>query len=217
MNKTGPWITIVVAMMAVVCAILYCLPATPAAPAAPAAAQASPGAIGIFEGRTDIGEVVHPGVAEYDAASKTYTLTAAGENMWSTKDAFYFLRTQVSGDVELSADVAFPHQGGRPHRKAALVLKQNLDADGVYADAALHGSGLPALQYRRAKGATTEDIELNIDMPQRARIVKRGDEITMFLSMHGEPLHQAGASIKLHFDGPFYAGIGLCSHNKDAT
>ena len=170
MNKTGPWITIVVAMMAVVCAILYCLPATPAAPAAPAAAQASPGAIGIFEGRTDIGEVVHPGVAEYDAASKTYTLTAAGENMWSTKDAFYFLRTQVSGDVELSADVAFPHQGGRPHRKAALVLKQNLDADGVYADAALHGSGLPALQYRRAKGATrftTSSFDRTTTAPSR--------------------------------------------------
>ncbi len=39
----------------------------------------------------------------------------------------------------------------------------------------------------------------------------------MFLSMHGEPLHQAGASIKLHFDGPFYAGIGVCSHDKDVT
>ncbi|HEY6433088.1 MAG TPA: hypothetical protein VIZ17_14000, partial [Acetobacteraceae bacterium] len=57
----------------------------------------------------------------------------------------------------------------------------------------------------------------NIDFPQRARIVKRGDRITMFLSMHGEPLHQTGASIKLHFDGPFYAGIGVCSHDRDVT
>jgi len=136
MNRTFPWIAIGAATIAVVGVILFCLKAAPLAAAAAQASQASSSAIGIFEGRADIGEVVHPGVAQYDAASTTYTVTAAGENMWSTKDAFYFLWTQVSGDVELSADVAFPHRGGRPHRKAALVLKQNLDADGVYADAA---------------------------------------------------------------------------------
>ncbi len=26
-----------------------------------------------------------------------------------------------------------------------------------------------------------------------------------------------GASVKLNFDGPFYAGIGVCSHNKDVV
>ncbi|MGH9644710.1 MAG: hypothetical protein ACRD3Q_20085, partial [Terriglobales bacterium] len=181
----------------------------------PAPAQAE--GIGIFEGRSDIGEVLHPGVASFDGAAGTYTLTAAGENMWSTHDAFYYVWKRVSGDIELTADVAFPHEGGRAHRKAVLVLRRDLDADGVYADVALHGSGLSALQYRRAKGATTQDIELNIDFPKRARIVKRGDRITMFLSMHGEPLHQSGASIKLHLDGPFYAGIGVCSHDRDVT
>jgi Tol biopolymer transport system component len=39
----------------------------------------------------------------------------------------------------------------------------------------------------------------------------------MFVSMHGEPLQQVGASIKLHLEGAFYAGIGVCSHNKDVT
>ena len=186
-------------------------------PAMPALAQTASGGIGIFEGRSDIGETVHPGMAQYDAATKTYSVTAAGENMWSAKDAFYFVWKKISGDVELTSDVRFPQEGGRAHRKAALILKQDLAADGVYADAALHGSGMTALQYRRTKGATTQDIELNLDEPQRARIVKRGDEITMFLSMHGETLHQAGAAIKLHFEGPFYVGIGVCSHDKDAT
>ncbi len=112
----------------------------------PTSAQTADG-IGIFEGRSDIGEVVHPGVAHYDASTKTYTLTAAGENMWYAKDAFYFVWKKVSGDIELSADIRFPLEGGRAHRKAALVLKQDLTADGVYADAALHGSGMTALQY----------------------------------------------------------------------
>jgi TolB protein len=94
-----------------------------------------------------------------------------------------------------------------------LIFRQNLDANGVYVDAAQHGSGMTAMQYRREPGATTQDIELNIETPQRIRLEKRGDTFTMFLSNHGEPLHQVGATIKLHLAEPFYAGIGVCSHN----
>jgi Tol biopolymer transport system component len=159
--------------------------------------------------------VTPPGTLVYDPAQKTYTLTSAGANLWSTTDAFHFAWKKVSGDVSLTADINFPEAPGNasPHRKAILIFRQNMDADGVYADAAQHGSGLTALQYRRTKGATTQDIELNIDAPKRLRLEKRGDTITMFLSSGGQPLHQVGASIQLHFDGAFYAGIGLCSHN----
>ena len=38
-----------------------------------------------------------------------------------------------------------------------------------------------------------------------------------FVSNHGELLHQVGASIKLHIEGPFYVGIGLSSHNPAVT
>ncbi len=86
------------------------------------------------------------------------------------------------------------------------MFRQTLDSDSMYADAAIHGSGETALQYRRNKGDTTQDIAFNIGAPQRLRLEKRGDTITLFLSAHGEPLHQVGASIKLHFDGEFYAG-----------
>ena len=79
------------------------------------------------------------------------------------------------------------------------MFRQTLNADGVYVDAAQHGSGMTALQYRRERGATTQDIELNIESPQQVRLEKRGDTITMFLSNHGEPLHQVGASDQTAF------------------
>ncbi len=182
-------------------------------------AQGVPATLGIFEGQSDVGSVVPPGALAFDATSQVYTVTAAGANLWSTTDGFHFVWKKVSGDFALTADVQFPDSTGNPspHRKAVLMFRQTLDADGVYADAAQHGSGMTALQYRRDRGATTQDIELNIDAPQRIRLEKRGDVITMFLSLHGEPLHQVGASIKLHLNGPFYAGIGVCSHNKDVT
>ncbi len=180
-------------------------------------AQTGAGGLGVFEGQADVGAVSPPGISTYDAGKGVYTVAAAGANLWSTVDAFHFVWKSVSGDVSLTADMAFPSATGNPnpHRKALLMFRQTLDADGIYVDAAQHGSGMTALQYRRQRGATTQDIELNIQSPQQIRLEKRGDTITMFLSNHGEPLHQVGASIKLRFEGTFYAGIGVCSHNPD--
>ena len=180
-------------------------------------AQTNSATLGAFESQSDIGAVTPPGKALYDAASGTYTIDAAGANMWSTVDAFHFVWKKASGDASFAADISFPSSAGKPdpHRKAVLIFRQTLDADGVYVDAAQHGSGMTALQYRRERGATTQDIELNIEAPRRIRLEKRGDAFTMYLSNHGEPLHQVGASIKLHLQDPYYVGLGVCSHNKD--
>ncbi len=177
--------------------------------------EAQSKSLGIFEGQSDVGSVAPPGTLVYDPVAQTYTIASAGANLWSTTDGFHFVWKKVSGDLSLTADIKFPDSSGNPnpHRKAILIFRQTLDADSVYADAAQHGSGLTALQYRRAKGATTQDIELEISSPKRLRLVKRGDTITMFLSMNGEPLHPAGASMQLHLVEPFYAGIGVCSHD----
>jgi len=185
----------------------------------PLAAQPASKSLGVFDGQSDVGSVTPPGTLSYDAASNVYTISAAGANLWSTTDAFHFVWKKMSGDISLAADINFPVTSGdpSPHRKAVLIFRQNLDAGGVYADAAQHGSGMTALQYRRAKAATTQDIELNIASPKRLRIEKRGDIFTMYLSMNGEPLHQTGSSIRLDLDEPFYVGIGVCSHNKDVV
>ena len=184
-----------------------------------AAAQTAGSGLGVFENQADVGSVVPPGVATFDAATGVYTIRSAGANLWVNVDGFHFVWKKVSGDVSLTADVKLGDASptASPHRKALLMFRQTLDSDAIYADAAIHGSGETALQYRRNKGDTTQDIAFNIGAPQRLRLEKRGDTITLFLSMHGEPLHQVGASIKLHFDGDFYAGLGVCAHNKDAV
>lgn len=184
-----------------------------------AAAQARGEALGIFEGQSDVGSVTPAGTMNYDPASRVYTMTSAGANLWTNIDGFHFAWKKMSGDVSLTADMDFPVTTGNPspHRKAILIFRQTLDADGVYADAAQHGVGMTALQYRRARGAMTQDIELNIDPPKTVRLEKRGDNFTMFLSLKGEPLHQTGSTMKLHLEEPFYVGIGVCSHNKDVV
>jgi TolB protein len=185
----------------------------------PLHAQGNSAALGVFEAQSDVGSVTPPGTLAYDPSNRQYTIVSAGANLWMTADAFHFVWKKMSGDVSLTADMRFPDTSGspNPHRKAILIIRQSLDADSAYVDAAQHGVGMTALQYRVAKGSTTQDIELNIDSPKRIRLEKRGDTYTMFLSNSGEPLHQVGTSIKLHLQEPFYVGIGVCSHNRDVS
>jgi hypothetical protein len=172
--------------------------------------------IGIFESNTDVGAaaVQLPGSAEFDAAAGTYKLSGSGENMWFTTDAFHYLWTQVSGDVSLTADVSFVGAGKNAHRKACLVIRQSLEADAAYADAALHGDGLTSLQFRDAAGATTHEVQANVTGPVRLRIEKRGKYVLLYVAAAaGEALAFSGAQAQVMFSEPFYVGLGVCSHD----
>jgi TolB protein len=180
-----------------------------------AGAQAAP--IGLFDGHKDVGTVLTPGTADYDSSRRTYALSASGDNMWAAADAFQFVWKKVTGDVRLAADVSFIGQGGDPHRKAVLMFRQTLDADSPYADVAVHGVGLTSLQARDEKGAATHEVQSSISGPRRVSIERRGDSFYISVAGEGEDLHFSGGSMRVPMGGTFYAGIGVCAHNKDAV
>ena len=173
--------------------------------------------VGIFESHGDVGTVLHAGSVDYDAGKKTYTISGSGENMWLGKDAFQFVWKKISGDVTLTADISFLTKSGNEHKKGVLMLRQTLDEDSVYADVALHASGLTSLQFRDEKGALTREVQSNLSAPKRLRIAKRGDYVYMSLSSEGVEPHVAGGWLRIPFKGPFYVGIGVCSHDKDVV
>jgi TolB protein len=187
------------------------------ASATSAVAAAKGGPVGMFEDHTDVGKVLHPGTTEYDDKAKTYTITGSGENMWMTADGFQFAWKKMSGDFSITANISFYGIGGNAHRKGVLMIRQSLDSDSVYVDAALHGNGLTALQYREEKGAMTKDIESNDFSTQRMRLEKRGDLFYLYAAGGSSDLHPVGASIRLPLKGDFYVGVGVCSHDKDVT
>ncbi|MDR3474294.1 MAG: hypothetical protein P4M09_21805, partial [Devosia sp.] len=184
--------------------------------------------IGIFEGQSDIGGALAPGSASYDAATGQYTIHSAGYNIWYTRDEFRFLWKRMSGDVSLAADITYPDPKGYGDRKAVLMIRQSLDDDAKAAMVALHGAGMVHLAWRPERDAHVTDMEFRMggrgrpggESPdslvtisaKRIGIEKRGDEFALWVSLDGEPMHQFGPPIKLHFDEPFYVGIGFCSH-----
>lgn len=178
--------------------------------------QGQPARPGDFEDHRDIGVTRRPGSVIFDPVNKAYVVQGSGANMWSTNDAFHFVWKKASGDVSLAADIEFMGSGGNPHRKACLIVRQTLDSDAAYADAALHGNGLCSLQYRESKGARTYEIQSNISAPKRVGIRKSGKYVSMSVARDGEELHDAGGSFRLELNDPFYVGIGVCAHDDNA-
>jgi hypothetical protein len=183
----------------------------------PVAAAAATQQLGIFAGQQDVGTVLHAGSAEYDSARNAYTVSGSGENMWFGIDDFHFVWKKVSGDVALSAEIAFIGTTGSNHRKAVLMIRQSLDGNSAAVDVAVHGNGLTSLQYRNPAGSDTHEVESNVAAPRTVRIEKRGDFFYAFVAGKDGKLGPAGAATKLALSGEFYVGIGVCAHDKDVV
>ncbi len=69
---------------------------------------------------------------------------------------------------------------------------------------------------RGRPGGASPDSLVGV-IAKRIGLEKRGDSFALFVSVEGEPMHQFGPPIHLHIDGPFYAGIGFCSHLPDKS
>ena len=189
--------------------------------------------IGIFQGQSDIGSALVPGSASYAAATRQYTIHSAGYNVWYTRDEFRYLWKKMSGDVSLAADIAFPDPNGYGDRKAVLIIREDLEDDSKEVIAALHGLGMIQLAQRAGKDVRVKDMEYRLGgrgrpggaspdslvgvIAKRIGLEKRGDSFALFVSVEGEPMHQFGPPIHLHIDGPFYVGIGFCSHLPDKS
>jgi TolB protein len=171
--------------------------------------------LGIFQGNNDIGNVGYAGSVVFDPADSTYMVSGGGTNMWFTKDELHYVWKKMSGDVSIAADIEWIGEGVEAHRKACLIIRQDLDTGSVYADAALHGDGLTSIQYREVKNGVTREVQSNITSPTRLRIEKTGDDLSMSLAQGDGALEPSGGTFRLPFTEPFYIGLGVCAHNND--
>jgi hypothetical protein len=174
--------------------------------------------LGQFESSADVGVTPQKGKVEFDAASGEYRVTGGGANIWAAADAFQFAWKKMSGDVAFTADVHFIGAGAVAHRKAAVMIRQSLDADSAYADVALHGDGLTSLQYRPAVAAATleakQEAKSDLSGPVRIRIERRGNNFTMLAGKPGGQLTTTGP-VSVTLQDPVYVGLAVCSHDAN--
>ena len=182
--------------------------------APPARAQAEK--LGEFEATSGVGRIEIPGKAEFDARQGTYRVTGSGANMWGTVDAFQFVWKKTSGDVKLSAAIEWLGEGKNAHRKAGLIVRQDLQADSPYVDAVFHGDGLISLQFRRERGGATSEVKSTLKPPAAIKLERNGNVFSLSVAPKGENF-RPGGSITVELRGEVYAGLAVCSHEAETA
>jgi TolB protein len=172
--------------------------------------------IGQFEGQTDVGSPKLSGSATYDSSTQEYMLSGAGTNMWFGSDQFHFVWKKMKGDFILRTRTEFIGKGAIDHRKIGWMVRPNLEPDAPYADTARHGDGLCSLQYRRTKGANTEQIQLPITNANVLQFERRGTSFIFSAAHFGEPF--VGRELTdLDLGDDVYTGLFICSHTADVV
>ena len=171
----------------------------------------------VFEGIADIGQVSVPGTMTYDAAEDVYTVSAAGANLWFATDAASIVWMKVKGDFEISGNIDFVGEGVNPHRKMGFMIREDLSADCIYADIAVHGDGLTSLQYRSARGADTfETGSVQGKAPTAIYLARKGKAIYARSGKDVLPDYDE-AAVDLELPEECYVGLFLCSHEEDVV
>lgn len=179
--------------------------------AAPLAQEQS---LGLFEGHTDIGTVKIPGTVHFDSKTQIYTVGGSGKNMWFAHDDFHFVWKKIKGDFVLFARMQFKGKGTNPHRKMGWMVRQHLEPNSVYADAAVHGDGLTSLQYRSAADSNTLEKRAGITAPDFVQLARKGKVFILSGAKQGAPLQEL-ARLELELGDEVYAGLFICSHDEN--
>nr|NIS83211.1 hypothetical protein [Anaerolineales bacterium] len=152
----------------------------------------------------------------------TYTMTAAGADIWGTADEFRYAWKQLSGDGEITATVesVLWVPGSDDWTKAGVMIRGTLDAGSPNAFVALTtGSGDGAtFQWRSSAGgsSTSSRTLTGISPPSAIRLVRQGNTFTGYVFQNGQ-WQQQGQSATVPMTDPVYIGLALTSHSSGVT
>src|SRR6266478_8763398 len=140
----------------------------------------------------------------------------SGANMWFDHDEFHFVWKRMKGDFILTTRAQFIGEGVEQHRKIGWIVRSSLDSDSAHVNAAVHGDGLTSLQFRRGKGAITEEVRSPLKGADIIQLERKGDTYTMSAARFGAAFVTQQVS-DLTLGNEVYAGLYVCSHNKNVV
>jgi TolB protein len=182
-----------------------------------ASAFAQTGKFGAFTNSDDVGGPAIKGSAEFDAATGQYKITGSGSDIWGKVDQFHYLWRQMSGNFSVTATAKFLTDG-IAHRKAVIMLRKSLDTDSPFVQLAIHGDGMPSVQFRTTKGDNTNTVDFPIEGPGtfQLKLLRQGSSIGVWIAKDGAPLRELGHT-QNQLGSPVLVGLGVSSHTQEAT
>jgi hypothetical protein len=152
----------------------------------------------------------------------TYTMSAAGADIWGSSDEFRYVWKQLSGDGEISATVesVLWVPGSNDWTKAGVMIRGSLEAGSPNAFVAVTtGSGNGAtFQWRTSAGGISGSSRTltGISPPASIKLVRKGNILTGYVFQNGQWQQQGRLAIVVMQD-PVYIGLALTSHSPGVT
>ena len=182
-----------------------------------AAAFAQTGKFGAFTNSDDVGGPAIKGSAEFEATTGQYKITGSGADIWGQSDQFHYVWRQMSGNFAVAATAKFLTDG-IAHRKAVIMLRKSLDTDSPFVQLAIHGDGMPSVQFRSSKADNTNTVDFPVEGPGtfKLKLVRQGSSIGVWFAKDGAPLRELGHT-QNQLGSPVLVGLGVSSHSREAV
>ncbi|WNJ19750.1 polysaccharide lyase family 8 super-sandwich domain-containing protein [Pontibacter sp. G13] len=159
----------------------------------------------------DIGNVQVPGSA-CDSLG-IYKMTASGNDIWFNEDEFHFMYQQMSGNVEIVAQV-LSVGGSEPWAKGGVMIRENLSAGSSNAMMYISHSGRWSFQRRVGQLSntfSTKSDEGAVATPHWVKLVRNGNEISAYHSPDGSTWEWVGTEY-IAMTTDVYVGMAATSH-----
>ena len=123
----------------------------------------------------------------------------------------------MAGDFAVTATTKFLTDGN-PHRKAVIMLRKSLETDSPFVHLAIHGDGMPSVQFRNIKADNTNTVDFPVEGPGTwtLKLTRQGSNITVWVAKDGAPLRELGQTLN-QLGSPVLVGLGVSSHSQEAT
>jgi len=182
-----------------------------------ASAFAQTGNLGAFTNSSDVGAPPIKGTAEFDSSTRQYRITGSGADIWGKADQFHYVWREMSGNFAVSATTKFLTEG-IAHRKAVIMLRKTLDTDSPFIQLAIHGDGMPSVQFRNTKADNTNTVDFPVEGPGtwKLKLVRQGSNLGVWVAKDDAPLRELGHTMT-QLGSPVLVGLGVSSHSTEAT
>jgi regulation of enolase protein 1 (concanavalin A-like superfamily) len=162
----------------------------------------------------DIGHVGLKGSAIFQG--DTFTVGAAGTDIWGLADEFHYVYQPMNGDGEMLARVVRMRHSDE-WAKAGVMIRESLDPGSRYAHMFASSDFGPAFEYRlgtdeRCWGGATNIV---MNPPYWVKLTRKGTMFTGSYSKEGKAWKEFGSN-NITMGQKVYVGLAVTSHNNGA-
>ena len=164
----------------------------------------------------DVGAVGQAGSAGFTSSTSTFTVTAAGSDIWGTADSFRYTSQPLSGDGTIVVRIT-GLGNTNSFAKAGVMIRETTTAGSAHVLLDMRPGGPLEFMARTATGASTTFLGTGTQAPPAwLKLTRSGNSFQAFSSSDGSVWASIG-TVTVTMAASVNIGIAVTSHTTTAT